>query len=61
MKRDWLYYLIIALVIEKTVQHVFVTLAFIFNWGDIDSTVAVSPAVLMIAGAIVAFLFLLTL
>jgi hypothetical protein len=60
-KSRWVYYLLISLIIEKIIQHVFVTLAFYFNWGDIASTVAVSPMILMILGAIVAALFVLSL
>jgi hypothetical protein len=61
MKPNLNYYLLILLVIEKIVQHVTVTLAFYFNWKDIASTVAVSPTVLMVAGAIVAALFAIAL
>jgi hypothetical protein len=61
MKSNRLYYLIILLVIEKIIQHVFVTYAFYTNLGDIASTVAVSPTVLMVAGAIVAALFAIAL
>jgi hypothetical protein len=57
MKSNRLYYLIILLVIEKIIQHVVVTFALYFNWKDISSTVAVSPTVLMVAGAFVAVLF----
>jgi hypothetical protein len=58
---DWLWYLLVALTIEKIIQHIFVTLAFNFDWGDIGSTVAVSPTILMILGAIVAILFMISL
>jgi len=57
MKSNWAYYLLILLIIEKIIQHIFVTLAFYFNWADIASTVAVSPVLLMVAGAIIAILF----
>jgi hypothetical protein len=57
MKPNRLYYILILLVVEKIIQHVFVTSAFYFNWKDIASTVAISPTFLMIAGAIVAVLF----
>jgi hypothetical protein len=60
-KSRWVYYLLILLVIEKIIQHVFVTLAFYFNWADIASRVAVSPTILMILGALVAVLFALSL
>lgn len=57
MKSNWVYYLLILLAVEKTIQHVFVTIAFYFNWGGIASTVSVSPNLLMIAGAMIAILF----
>jgi len=60
-KPDWIYYLLILLIIEKIVQHIFVTLAFYFNWADIASTVVVSPTILMILGALIAVLFVLSL
>lgn len=60
-RTDWIRYLLIALAFEKFIQHVFVTLAFYFNWGNIDATVAVNPDVLMILGAAVAALFILSL
>ncbi len=56
-KRTWLKYALLALIGEKIIQHVFVTLAFYFNWGDIDSTVVVEPDILMVLGGIVAVLF----
>ncbi len=52
---------LVLLTIEKIVQHIFVTLAFYYNWGDIASTVVVSPTFLMISGAIVAALFVYSL
>jgi hypothetical protein len=51
----------IALVFEKIIQHIFVTLAFYFNWGQIGSTVAVNPSILMILGAVVAVFFVISL
>jgi uncharacterized membrane protein len=60
-KADWVKYALIALIIEKIIQHIVVTLAFFTNWRDIASTVAVSPSALMILGAIVALLFMLSL
>ena len=59
VKTNWVRYLLIALIIEKSIQHIFVTIAFYFNWEDIGSTVVVSPKILMILGAIVAVLFIL--
>jgi hypothetical protein len=60
-KSRWVYYLLVLLTIEKIIQHIFVTLAFYFNWADIAATVAVSPTILMVLGAIVAILFVLSL
>ncbi len=56
-KRDWLHVIIIVLVAEKIIQHIAVTSAFAFDWYGIRSTVAVSPDVLLVLGAIVAVLF----
>ena len=56
-KPTWLKYVLIALLIEKTIQHIVVTIAFYFNWGDIGSTVVVDPNILMVLGALVAVLF----
>jgi hypothetical protein len=61
MKSNWVYYGLVLLAVEKIVQHIFVTLAFYFNWNDIASTVVVSPRFLMVAGAIVTLLFVLSL
>ena len=47
----------LALVLEKIVQHLVVTLAFYFNWAAIRSTVAINPSILLVLGAIVAVLF----
>jgi hypothetical protein len=60
-KRVWVRYLLIALVFEKIIQHIFVTIAFYLNWRNIGSTVAVSPRILMILGVPVAVLFMLSL
>ena len=57
----WLTYVLVAVVVEKIIQHSVVTLAMFFNWGDIRSTVAVSPNVLIVLGAIVGVLFSLSL
>jgi len=57
MKSNWVYYGLVLLAVEKTVQHIFVTFALYYNWGDITSTVAASPSLLMVTGAIVAILF----
>lgn len=42
----WLRYIVLALVFEKTIQHIVVTSALYFNWGAIRSTVAVDPGIL---------------
>jgi hypothetical protein len=52
---------LIALIVEKIIQHTVVTFAFYFNWKDIASTVVVSPVALMILGAVVGVLFALSL
>jgi hypothetical protein len=56
-KTAWAKVALIALILEKIVQHVVVTAAFAFDWADIGSTVVVSPTVLIVlgAGAAVAF------
>jgi hypothetical protein len=58
MRPNWIYYGLILLTVEKIVQHIFVTLAFYFNWKDIASTVVVPPTLLMISGAVIAILFI---
>jgi hypothetical protein len=60
-KTGWVKYVLIALVFEKIIQHIVVTIAFYFNWGDIGSSVVVNPNVLMVLGAVVAVLFILSL
>lgn len=57
MKASWYYYGLLVLTAEKTIQHIVVTLAFYFNWGDIASTVRVSPGILMVLGALLVPLF----
>ncbi len=61
IKSNWVYYALILLTIEKIVQHITVTLAFFFNWKDIAATVVVSPRLLMVAGAFIAVLFVISL
>jgi hypothetical protein len=61
MGLNWIYIGLVLLTFEKIVQHIFVTLAFYFNWEDIASTVVVPSTLLMIAGAIVAILFIISL
>lgn len=50
-------YGLIALIFEKIVQHVVVTIALYLNIKDIGSTVAVNPNILMITGGVLAILF----
>ena len=59
--RKGIWYALLLLSLEKTIQHIFVTYAF---WQDIDnirSQVVVSPELLIVSGAIVALLFLISL
>jgi len=60
-KGSWSRYILIALILEKIIQHIVVTIALYFNWMGISSTVAPDPAILMVLGAIVAVLFALAL
>jgi hypothetical protein len=55
--RRFLDSVLLALVVEKIIQHIVVSLAFYFNWTAIASTVVVHPAVLLVLGSIVAILF----
>jgi hypothetical protein len=59
--RNWVWYALVILNIEKIIQHVFVTYAFWQDIGGIRSQVVVPPDALMIAGAGVAILFTLSL
>jgi hypothetical protein len=61
MKSNWLRIVLILLIIEKVIQHIFVTVAFFFDFKDIASTVAVNPAILMITGALIGTLFIVSL
>lgn len=60
-KSRWIRYALLALLLEKGVQHVAVTLALTFNWMDIASTVAVDPTTLAVLGSVVAVLFWISL
>lgn len=60
-RTDWLWYLLIILLCEKIIQHAVVTLALRLDWANIGATVAVSPTLLMILGAVVAVLFIIAL
>jgi hypothetical protein len=57
----WLRYTVLALVGEKIIQHIVVTIAFALNLKDIAATVVIDPTVLMVSGAGVAVLFGLSL
>jgi hypothetical protein len=58
MQKDILIsYLLVVLVVEKIVQHTFVSLAFLYDIGGVRSTVAVDYRALMISGAVLAILF----
>lgn len=48
---------VLVLLAEKTLQHLFVSLAFYFNWQEIVSTVVVDPAVLLYLGLAAMLLF----
>jgi hypothetical protein len=61
MKSNLTCSLLVILIVEKIIQHIFVTLAFYFNWKDIASMVVVSPVALMVLGALVDALFILSL
>jgi len=56
-KRILISYLLIVLLLEKIVQHTFVSLAFLYDIGGVRSTVAVDYRALMISGAVIAILF----
>lgn len=58
---SWINVVLLVLVVEKIVQHVAVTAAFYCDLHGIRSTVAVSPDLLMVLGAIIAALFALSL
>ena len=60
-KRILINYLLIVLVVEKIVQHTFVSLAFLYDIGSVRSTVAVDYRALMISGAVLAILFAIAL
>ena len=54
-------YSLIILVVEKIIHHTFVSLAFLYDFGGVRSTVAVDYRGLMISGAVIAILFAVTL
>lgn len=60
-RQSLIRYLMMILLAEKVIQHVVVTISFLFDVGNIRSTVAVNYEILMISGGIVAVLFAATL
>ena len=42
-RRNWIWYVLVILNIEKIIQHIFVTYAFWLDIGGLRSTVAVPP------------------
>lgn len=60
-KPPGLKYILIALILEKIIQHIVVTIALYLNWNDIWSTIAIDPGILMYLGALVVILFTLSL
>lgn len=58
---SWLRYALIFLIVEKTIQHIFVTMAFIYDIGDIRDEVILDYRLFMVSGAFVAVLFALSL
>jgi hypothetical protein len=60
-RRNWIWYILVILIVEKIIQHIFVTYAFYSNIDSIRSSVAINADLLMITGAIVAILFMLSL
>jgi hypothetical protein len=59
--RNWIWYVLVILNIEKIIQHIFVTYAFWQDIGEIRSQIAIPPDALMIAGAGIAILFMISL
>jgi uncharacterized membrane protein len=57
----WLTYALIALIFEKTIQHIVVIIAFYFNVNNLGAIFAVTPRLLMTVGAAVTILFALSL
>ncbi len=51
----------VILTCEKIIQHIAVTLAFYYDWYGIRSQVAVNPNLLLVLGAIVAVMFMISL
>ncbi len=60
-RRSWPWYVLVLLICEKIIQHFVVTLSFYKDWGGIRSQVAIDPDILMVSGAIVLVLFVVSL
>jgi len=56
-----LRYVLIILLVEKIVQHIFVTVCFTYNFFGVRSTVAVDYHYLLYSGAVVVVLFAIAL
>ena len=54
---NWQKWTLVALLLEKTIQHIVVTLAFYTDWQGIRATVVADPDFLMVAGGFLALLF----
>jgi hypothetical protein len=59
-KKNLISFLLLMLSLEKTVQHVFVSMALLYDFGSIRSTVAVDYRALAVSGAIIAVLFVVS-
>ncbi len=59
-RHEVLRYALLAVICEKILQHILVTVSFWIDAGGIRSTVAVDPGVLMDLGALAALLFILS-
>lgn len=58
-KRSLTSYLLIILSLEKVVQHVFVSMSLLYDFGGVRSTVAVDFRALLVSGVVVAVLFVI--
>lgn len=52
-----IFYALIILSVEKVIQHIFVTIALLWNIGDIRSSIAVDYGVIIAAGAVLAVVY----
>jgi len=60
-RNRWIRYALVILILEKILQHSFVTIAFHADIGGIRSKVAVPADLLMVSGAIAALLYMVSL